>query len=114
MSRTFSISRSTCVWAGFPVRRLRGILHIHKQSLPRTPAAYTFDRGYPPYLASSWAAVAQIRIAGPLYTNIGVYENEPVAATTNHGGFPGPDWGLNYANGATFPVQFGYRTTEQN
>jgi porin len=83
-------------------------------SLCRTPAAYTFDRGYPPYLASSWAAVAQIRIAGPFYTNIGVYENEPIAATTNHGGFPGPDWGLNYANGATFPVQFGYRTTLQN
>jgi porin len=83
-------------------------------SLCRTPAAYTFDRGYPPYLASSWAAVAQIRIAGPFYTNIAVYENEPIAATTNHGGFPGPDWGLNYANGATFPVQFGYRTTLQN
>ena len=83
-------------------------------SLCRTPAAYTFDRGYPPYLASSWAAVAQIRIAGPFYTNIGVYENEPIAATTNHGGFPGPDWGLNYANGGTFPAQFGYRTTLQN
>jgi porin len=83
-------------------------------SLCRTPAAYTFDRGYPPYLASSWAAVAQIRIAGPFYTNIGVYENEPIAATTNHGGFPGPDWGLNEANGATLPVQFGYRTTLQN
>jgi porin len=83
-------------------------------SLCRTPAAYTFDRGYPPYLASSWAAVAQIRIAGPFYGNIGVYENQPIAATTNHGGFPGPDWGLNYANGATFPVQFGYRTTLQN
>jgi porin len=83
-------------------------------SLCRTPAGYTFDRGYPPYLASSWAAVAQIRIAGPFYSNIGVYENQPIAATTNHGGFPGPDWGLNNANGATFPVQFGYRTTLQD
>jgi porin len=83
-------------------------------SLCRTPAAYTFDRGYPPYLASSWAAIAQTRIAGPFYTNIGIFENEPIAATTNHGGFPGPDWGLNYANGATFPVQFGYRTTLQD
>jgi porin len=83
-------------------------------SLCRTPAAYTFNRGYPPYVASSWAAVAQIRIAGPFYTNIGVYENEPIAATTNHGGFPGPDWGLNYAAGATIPVQFGYRTTLEN
>ena len=83
-------------------------------SLCRTPAAYTFDRGYPPYLASSWAAVTQIRIAVPFYTNFGVYENEPIEATTNHGGFPGPDWGLNYANGATIPVQFGYRTTLEN
>jgi porin len=83
-------------------------------SLCRTSAAYTFNRGYPPYLASSWAAVGQIRIAGPFYANIGVYENEPVAAFTNHGGFPGPDWGLNYANGATIPVQLGYRTTLQN
>jgi porin len=80
-------------------------------SLCRTPAAYTFNRGYPPYVASSWAAVAQVRIAGPFYSDIGVYENEPIAANTNHGGFPGPDWGLNYANGATIPVQFGYRTT---
>jgi porin len=83
-------------------------------SLCRTPAAYTFDRGYPPYVASSWAAVAQIRIAGPFYTNFGVYENEPILSLTNHGGFPGPDWGLNYAAGATIPVQFGYRTTLQD
>jgi carbohydrate-selective porin OprB len=83
-------------------------------SLCRTPAAYTFDRGYPPYLVSSWAAVAQIRIAGPFYTNMAVYENEPILTTTRRGGFPGPDWGLNYADGATIPVQFGYRTTLQD
>jgi porin len=83
-------------------------------NLCRTPAAYTFNRGYPPYLASSWAAVAQVRIAGPFYTNFGIYENEPIESTTNHGGFPGPDWGLNNAAGATIPVQFGYRTTLQN
>jgi porin len=83
-------------------------------SLCRTPAGYTFNRGYPPYLASSWAAVAQIRVAGPFYTNFAVYENEPILSTTNHGGFPGPDWGLNNSNGATIPVQFGYRTTVQN
>jgi porin len=83
-------------------------------SLCRTPAGYTFNRGYPPYLASSWAAVAQIRIAGPFYMNMAVYENEPILSTTNHGGFPGPDWGLNYANGATIPVQLGYRTTLQD
>jgi carbohydrate-selective porin OprB len=83
-------------------------------ALCRTPAAYTFDRGYPPYVSSSWAALAQIRIAGPFYANIAVFENEPVLATTNHGGFPGPDWGLNYADGATIPVQLGYRTTIEN
>ena len=84
-------------------------------SLCRTPAAYTFDRGYPPYLASSWAAVTQIRLSGPYYVNVGVYENEPIITTTkNHGGFPGPDWGLNYADGATIPVQLGYRTTIRN
>jgi porin len=37
-----------------------------------------------------------------------------IRATTNHDGFPGPDWGLNYADGATLPVQSGYRTTLQN
>jgi len=83
-------------------------------TLCRTAAGYTFDRGYPPYLASSWGAIAQIRISGPFYTNIGIYEDEPTAVTTNHGDFPGPDWGLNYANGATIPVQFGYRTTIEN
>ena len=83
-------------------------------SICRTPAAYTFDRGYSPYLGSFWAALAQIRISGPFYANIGIFENEPIAATTNHGGFPGPDWGLNNSTGATIPVQFGYRTTLQN
>lgn len=83
-------------------------------SLCRTPAAYTFDRGYPPYLASSWAAIAQIRIAGAIYADIGIYENEPILSTTSHGGFPGPDWGLNDAAGATLPAQLGYRTTLQN
>jgi len=83
-------------------------------SLCRTPAGYTFNRGYPPYNASTWAAVTQIRIGGPFYTNVGTYQDEPIMATTNHGGFPGPDWGFNYANGATIPVQFGYRTTLQD
>jgi carbohydrate-selective porin OprB len=83
-------------------------------TLCRTPAAYTFDRGYPPYPASSYAAVLQARISGPFYANIAVYENEPVLSTTSHHGFPGRDWGLNYANGATVPVQLGYRTTAQD
>jgi porin len=82
-------------------------------SLCRTPAAYTFDRGYPPYPASSYAAIAQMRIAGAFYANIGVFENEPVLSTTSHSGFPGRDWGLNYASGATLPAQLGYRTTAQ-
>lgn len=82
-------------------------------SLCRTPAAYTFDRGYPPYPASTYAAIAQVRIAGPVYANIAVFENEPVLSTTSHGGFPGRDWGLNYASGATIPAQLGYRTTAQ-
>ena len=80
-------------------------------SLCRTPAAYTFDRGYPPYPAASYAAIAQVRIAGPLYANLGVFENEPVLAMQSHSGFPGRDWGLNYAAGATIPAQIGYRTT---
>ena len=80
-------------------------------SLCRTPAAYTFDRGYPPYPASSYAAIAQVRIAGPFYANLGVFENEPLLSTRSHSGFPGRDWGLNYASGATIPAQIGYRTT---
>ncbi len=82
-------------------------------SLCRTPAAYTFDRGYPPYPAASYAAIAQVRIAGPVYANVAVFENEPVLSTTSHSGFPGRDWGLNYASGATIPAQLGYRTTAQ-
>lgn len=88
-------------------------MHIHHQSLPDS-RRYTFDRGYPPYLTSSWAAVAQIRIGGAFYVDAGAFENEPVLSTTSHGGFPGPDWGLNYADGATIPIQFGYRTTLQD
>ena len=82
--------------------------------LCRTPAAYTFDRGSPAYLASSWAGVAEARLTRRIYLHAGVYENEPVLADRNHGGFPGPDWGLNYANGATIPAQLGYRTTTVN
>ena len=82
-------------------------------TLCRTPAAYTFDRGYPPYPASSYAAIAQVRIAGPAYANVGIFENEPVLSTSSHSGFPGRDWGLNYASGATIPAQLGYRTTAQ-
>lgn len=82
--------------------------------LCRTPAAYTFDRGSPAYLASSWAGIAEVRLTARIYLHAGVYENEPVLADANHGGFPGPDWGLNYANGATIPGQIGYRTTTAN
>ena len=83
-------------------------------ALCRTPAAYTFDRGYPPYPAASWAAVLQARLAGPLYADIAVFENEPVLSTSSHHGFPGRDWGLDEASGATIPVQLGYRTTAQD
>ncbi len=83
-------------------------------TLCRTPAAYTFDRGYPPYNAASYAAVAQVRLASPLYANFAVFENEPVLSTQSHSGFPGRDWGLNYASGATIPAQLGYRTTAQD
>ena len=82
--------------------------------LCRTAAAYTFDRGSPAYLASSWAGIAEARLTRRVYLHAGVYENEPIEATSNHGGFPGPDWGLNYANGATIPGQLGYRTTTEN
>ncbi len=80
-------------------------------SLCRTPAGYTFDRGYPPYLAASWATIVQIRIVNAFYANLAIFENEPVLADTSHSGLPGRDWGLNYANGATIPAQLGYRTT---
>ena len=80
----------------------------------RTPAAYTFDRGSPSYIASSWAAIGEARLTKTTYIHAGIYENEPILADSNHGGFPGPDWGLNYANGATIPVQVGYRTTLEN
>ncbi|HEY2051664.1 MAG TPA: carbohydrate porin [Caulobacteraceae bacterium] len=83
-------------------------------SLCRTPAGYTFNRGYPPYVTSSWAGVAQVRISGPFYANVAVFENEPILAQTNHASFPGPDWSLQYADGVTVPVQFGYRTTIDN
>lgn len=82
--------------------------------LCRTPAAYTFDRGSPSYLASSWVGIVEARLTARIYLHAGVYENEPVLADANHGGFPGPDWGLNYANGATIPGQIGYRTTTAN
>ncbi len=82
--------------------------------LCRTAAAYTFDRGSPSYLASSWGGIGEIRVTSRIYLHAGVYENEPVLADANHGGFPGPDWGLNYANGATIPGQIGYRTTALN
>lgn len=82
--------------------------------LCRTPAAYTFDRGSPAYLASSWGAVGEVRLTNRVYAHAGIYENEPVLAQSNHSGLPGPDWGLNYASGATTPAEIGYRTTIAN
>jgi len=83
-------------------------------SLCSTPAGYTFDKGYPAYVSSSWDAVAQLQLPHSLYLNAAVYEGEPVLSLLSHSSFPGRDWGLNYANGATFPAQFGYRTTFRN
>jgi len=83
-------------------------------SLCTTPAGYTFDKGYPAYPTSSWGAVAQFQLPKSFYFNTAVYENEPILAFPSHGSFPGPDWGLNRANGATIPAQFGYRTTFRN
>jgi len=80
-------------------------------SLCTTPAGYTFDKGYPAYVTSSWGIVGQLKLPLHLYINAAVYENEPVVSLQSHASFPGRDWGLNYANGATVPAQIGYRTT---
>jgi len=80
-------------------------------SLCSFPAGYTYDKGYPGNPTSFWGAIAQVKLPRNFYFNTAVFENEPVLSQPAHASFPGPDWGLNYANGATIPAQFGYRTT---
>ena len=75
--------------------------------LCRTPAAYTFH-GATRLIALIMGSGHAIRIAGPFirtsaYTRMNRSRPPPTMA-----GFPGPGLGLNYANGATIPVQFGY------
>lgn len=75
-----------------------------------TPAAYTFNKGYPAYLTSSWAGVAQIKLPSSMYLNVGIYEDEPSMATQHHFNWPGEDWSFDKGTGVTIPVQLGYRT----
>jgi hypothetical protein len=53
----------------------------------------------------------QIRSAVRCYTNIGIYKNESIVATTNRGGFSSPDRGLNDADGTIIPLQLAFQTT---
>ena len=50
----------------------------------------------------------------PTYVKFGVYEDEPDLADSNQGAWPGKDWDMQSADGATIPVEIGYQTDAQN
>ncbi|WP_158915770.1 carbohydrate porin [Caulobacter sp. S45] len=65
-----------------------------------------------PYEVGSWGGFITIHPADHWYFKGGVYENQPLEATSEtHLGWPGRDWGFNEASGAFFPVQLGYVTS---
>ncbi|WP_158913258.1 carbohydrate porin [Caulobacter sp. S45] len=77
-----------------------------------TTFAYALNSNKTPYYVGEWAGTITLHPAPHWYLKGGVYENEPIEATTpDHDGFPGRDWSINRANGAIFPVQLGYITS---
>ncbi len=75
------------------------------------PIAFALNAPKASYSTSSWGAFTTLIPFRHVYFKTGIYENEPIEnANTNHGGWPGPDWGLNEAAGAFIPVQLGYQT----
>ena len=74
--------------------------------------AFALNSNKAPYEVGSWGGFVTIHPANHWYVKGGVYENQPLEATTeDHLGWPGRDWGFNEAAGAFFPIQLGYVTS---
>ncbi|MGC1302640.1 MAG: carbohydrate porin [Caulobacteraceae bacterium] len=74
--------------------------------------AFALNSNKAPYEVGSWGGFITIHPASHWYVKGGVYENQPLEATSEtHLGWPGRDWGFNEASGAFFPVQLGYVTS---
>jgi porin len=78
------------------------------------PAPYAYSKAYPAYNTASWGSIVQIKLTDAYYFDAAVYENEPVLSTVGHYGWPGEDCDTDNANGAVFPMQFGYKTSYAN
>jgi porin len=77
-----------------------------------TPHAFNFNASHPGYQVGSWGGVITVHPAPFWYIKAGVIENQPDEnSSLTDLGWPGSDWGLDQANGAFLPVQFGYVTT---
>lgn len=75
-----------------------------------TPRMFLADASAPTFQASTWMARFVYRLSGPLYVKAAVFEEEPFLAANNHGGWPGPDWGLNQSQGEMIPWEIGYNS----
>ena len=75
-----------------------------------TPRMFLADTSGPTFQVSTWMARAAFRLDGPLYVKAAVIEEEPSLTINNHGGWPGPDWGLDRSKGTFVPWEFGYNT----
>jgi carbohydrate-selective porin OprB len=83
-------------------------------TLCSAPPGFTYDKSASAFLTSSWGATMTLKPSKPTYVKFGVYEDEPTLLDSNQGAWPGKDWDMQSAGGATFPVEFGYRTNAQN
>ena len=76
-----------------------------------TPRGFIADAPGPSVQSSSWMTSILYRPAESFYMKTGVFEEEPFLRFNNHGSWPGPDWGLNYSQGALIPTEIGYKTS---
>jgi porin len=74
------------------------------------PTGFTFDKSATSYLTSTWGAAVTLKPSKPTYVKFGVFEDQPDLAYSNQNAWPGNNWDMQSAQGATIPVQIGYQT----
>ena len=77
-----------------------------------TPTGLSYNAAKNSVYYGSWGGVATYHPAPYWYVKSAVFEAEPLQGRVGGlYGWPFKSWGLNYANGAYLPIQFGYVTS---
>ncbi len=75
-----------------------------------TPTSFNIDGAPSSFTTSTWGARILVKPTRDTYIKGGIWEVEPWIKATNHNSWPGPDWGLDKAEGEFIPLEAGYRT----